>query len=196
MVLDDHVCSRSILGVTVPAPGTVGAVRAFAFLRGINVGGRRPKKDELVAAVAGPELDDVSTFLASGNLLFETDVAPAALEPLLEERLADALGYEVVTFVRTLPELTELVDELPQLGEDEKHQIILYKVDPGDDARAALAASAGETDTLRHRNRETIWTHVGAMMDSPLAVMKPVPGSPVTTVRTAATVERLVAKFR
>ncbi len=141
-------------------------MRAFAFLRGINVGNRRPKKDELVAAVAGPELDDVSTFLASGNLLFETGTAPDLLEPTLEERLAGALGYEVVTFVRTLSEL------------------------------AALAATAGDTDTLRPHRRETIWTHVGGMLDSPLAAMTPAPGSPVTTVRTANTVERLVAKFR
>lgn len=171
-------------------------MRAFAFLRGINVGGRRPKKDALTAAVAGPELGDVSTFLASGNLLFETDAAPDTLEPLLEQRLRDALGYDVVTFVRTLDELAELVDELPAPGEDEKHQVIFYKEDPGTEARQALARTAGETDRLRHRARETIWTHVGGMMDSPLAVMKPTAGAPVTTVRTANTVERMVAKFR
>lgn len=170
-------------------------MRAFAFLRGINVGNRRPKKEELVAAVAGPELDDVSTYQASGNLLFETTHDPAALETLLEERLEAALGYEVVCFVRTLDELRALVDELPDVGTDEKHQVIFYKVDPGDDARASLAATKGPTDTLRSRSRETIWTHVGGMMDSPLAALTPKPGAPVTTVRTAATIERLVAKF-
>lgn len=170
-------------------------VRTFAFLRGINVGNRRPKKDELIAAVAGPELGDVSTYQASGNLLFETDVDPAELEPLLEERLEASLGYEVACFVRTLDELHDLVADLPPVGDDEKHEIIFYKSDPGDDARTTLAATAGERDTLRPRGRETIWTHVGPMMDSPLQVMTPATGAPVTTVRTAGTVERLVAKF-
>ena len=170
-------------------------MRAFAFLRGINVGNRRPKKEELVAAVTGPELSDVSTYQASGNLLFETDVDPAELESLLEDRLEAALGYEVICFVRTLDELTELVADLPELGADEKHQVIFYKQDPGDDARDTFAADAGPNDTLRPRSRETIWTHVGGMMDSPLSALTPKAGAPVTTVRTASTVERLVAKF-
>lgn len=170
-------------------------MRAFAFLRGINVGNRRPKKDQLIAAVAGPELDDVSTYQASGNLLFDTELDPAAVEPLLEERLEAALGYEVVCFVRTLDELRALVDDLPPVGADEKHQVIFYKDDPGDEARAALADTKGPKDTLVPRRRETIWTHAGGMMDSPLAALTPKPGAPVTTVRTAATIERLVAKF-
>lgn len=169
-------------------------VRSVAFLRGINVGNRRPKKDDLTAAVAGPELEDVSTYQASGNLLFESEMDPAELEPLLEERLQASLGYEVTCFVRTLDELIDLVADLRPLGDDEKHEIIFYKSDPGDDARATLAATAGPTDTLRSRERETIWTHVGGMLDSPLQVMTPAAGAPVTTVRTAGTVERLVAK--
>lgn len=170
-------------------------VRAFAFLRGINVGNRRPKKDELIAAVEGPGLDDVSTYQASGNLLFETTADPSDLETLLEQRLEAALGYEVTCFVRTLDQLAELVRSLPTLGHDEKHQVIFYKSDPGDDARSALAATAGPNDTLRPRERETIWSHVGGMLDSPLQVMSPPSGWPVTTVRTAGTIERLVAKF-
>lgn len=169
-------------------------MRAFAFLRGINVGNRRPKKDELIAAVDGPGLDDISTYQAAGNLAFETDRDPAELEPLLEERLEAALGYEVACFVRTIDELEDLVDALPEAGPDEKHQIIFYKVDPGDEARAELAATAGAGDTLRSRERETVWTHVGGMMDSPLAALTPAKGAPVTTVRTAGTIERLVAK--
>lgn len=82
------------------------------------------------------------------------------------------------------------------LGEDEKHQVIFYKEDTAPETREALAGTAGATDTVRHRARETIWTHVGGMMDSPLAVMNPPAGAPATTVRTANTVERMVAKFR
>ncbi len=170
-------------------------MRCFAFLRGINVGNRRPKKAELIAAVAGPELHDVSTYQASGNLLFETDTPPADLEAILEHRLEAALGYEVTCFVRTLDELRELADHLPDLGPDQKHQVIFYKTDPGDDARAEFEADAGPGDTLRPHGRETIWTHVGGMMDSPLSALTPKKDAPTTTVRTGATIERLVAKF-
>lgn len=169
--------------------------RAFAFLRGINVGNRRPKKDALIAAVAGPGLDDVSTYQASGNLSFTTEVESAELETMLEARLETALGYGVICFVRTLDELVRLVDELPPLSDDEKHQVIFYKSDPGAEVRSALDATAGPDDTLRARERETIWTHAGGMLDSPLQIMSPPAGWPVTTVRTAGTIERLVTKF-
>lgn len=170
-------------------------MRAFAFLRGINVGNRRPKTEALLAAVEGPELDEVSTFLASGNLLFATDRTPVDLEPVLEERLADRLGYEVTCFVRTLDELRAVVAALPVLGQGEKHQIAFFRDVVDDGTRAAYATAAGDTDVLRWRDRELVWTHVGGMLDSPLgaAMAKLVP--PTNTVRTGNTVERLVAKF-
>lgn len=170
-------------------------MRAFAFLRGINVGNRRPKKDELIAAADGSELDDVSTYQASGNLLFETDLAGAELEPILERRLEENLGYQVTCFVRTLDDLRAILRDLPEPKADEKLEVIFYKDDPGDDVRADLAAGKGPNDTLTQLGRETIWGHVGPMMDSPLAALTPKKGAPVTTVRTAATIQRMVAKF-
>lgn len=181
------------------APGTRPydpTVRAFAFLRGINVGNRRPKKDDLITAVTGPELSDVSTYQASGNVVFETDVGAAELEPVLERRLEERLGYDVVCFVRTLDELAEITAELPTPGPDEKHQIVFFADALGSHTREAYEEAAGSTDTLRWRDRELIWTHRGGMLESPLgdAMQKLIP--PANTVRTAGTVERLVAKFR
>lgn len=170
-------------------------MRVVAFLRGINVGNRRPKKDELVDAVAGPEFTNVTTYQASGNLILDSDLSSDAAEPLLEDRLRAALGYEVVCFVRSADELSALLDAVPEAPSGAKHEIIFYKTDPGDEARAALAATSGPNDTLVGMGRETLWTHVGGMSDSPLAALTPRPGAPVTTVRTAATIERIVAKF-
>ena len=164
----------------------------MAFLRGINVGNRRPKKDELVAAVAGPAFTDVSTYQASGNLLFVSGLDPGESEPLLEARLASALGYEVTCFVRSVDELRSLLTDVPEPVPGAKHEIIFYKTDPGEGARAALAATAGPNDTLCPMGRETLWTHVGGMSESPLAALTPRPGAPVTTVRTAATIRRIV----
>lgn len=171
-------------------------MRAFAFLRGINVGNRRPKKDELIAAVAGPEIGDVSTFQASGNILFETSTSPADLEAILEARLEDRLGYDVACFVRTLAEIEAIVDDLPELGTGEKHQIVFFDSAIGDDVRSTYAVAAGPTDSLSWRERELIWTHTGGMLDSPLGATLPKLLPPTNTVRTASTVERLVAKFR
>ncbi len=170
-------------------------MRSFAFLRGINVGNRRPKKSALIAAAAGPELDDLSTYQASGNLLFETDDDTADLEAVLEERLQERLGYDVACFVRTIDEIAAIIDDLPELGDEEKHQIVFFKADPGTRTRAAYDDAAGATDSLRWRDRELLWTHAGGMLDSPLGNALPKLLPPTNTVRTARTLERLVAKF-
>ena len=54
-------------------------VRYVALLRGINVGGKTLiKMADLRACAEGLGLDGVSTFIASGNLLFESPVRSAA----------------------------------------------------------------------------------------------------------------------
>lgn len=70
--------------------------RQVAFLRGINLGSRRLKMDELAAVFEGFGVDDVATYLASGNVVFtagRTDLR--ALERGLEQHLESSLGYPV-----------------------------------------------------------------------------------------------------
>lgn len=73
-----------------------------AFLRAINVGGHVVKMDVLKALFEGLGYADVSTYIASGNVLFETRARnAAAIEATIEAALETALGYAVTTFVRT-----------------------------------------------------------------------------------------------
>jgi uncharacterized protein (DUF1697 family) len=76
--------------------------RYVAFLRAINVGGHTVKMEALRRLFEGLRFAAVSTFIASGNVVFETDEGdPVALEQLIERALHVALGYEVATFLRT-----------------------------------------------------------------------------------------------
>src|SRR5688572_29070691 len=79
--------------------------RCVALLRAINVGGRVVKMQRLREALAPLPLQNVATFIASGNVLFDSDAAADVLEEMIETRLRKELGYEVLTFVRTLTEL-------------------------------------------------------------------------------------------
>ena len=82
----------------------------IAFLRGINVGGHRVKMDRLRAIFAELGLKDVSTFIASGNVLFTTESGDAdGLRERIESQLASQLGYEVPTFLRSPAELAAIV---------------------------------------------------------------------------------------
>lgn len=80
--------------------------RYIAFLRAINVGGHNVKMDRLRQLFESLGFSNVETFIASGNVIFESlakNVKP--LERKIESKLRDALGYEVTTFLRTDAEL-------------------------------------------------------------------------------------------
>ncbi len=77
-----------------------------AFLKAINVGGHVVKMEMLRELFSGLKFSNVETFIASGNVIFDTKAAPdQKLEQKIEKHLEAALGYEVGTFVRSLEEI-------------------------------------------------------------------------------------------
>ena len=79
----------------------------IAFLRAINVGGHTVKMDQLREVFEQCGFKNVETFIASGNVIFDsTSKNPKALEKKIEAALLKAFGYEVHTFLRTPGELT------------------------------------------------------------------------------------------
>jgi len=81
----------------------------FAFLRAINVGGHTVKMDHLRQLFESLGFFGVETFIASGNVVFEaTSRNPKGLETKIGNRLEEALGYEVATFIRTDAELASI----------------------------------------------------------------------------------------
>jgi Protein of unknown function (DUF1697) len=76
--------------------------RFIAFLRAINVGGGRTVKMQSLRQVfESLGFSRVTTFIASGNVVFETTTKKTkALERKIERALKAVLGYEVRTFVR------------------------------------------------------------------------------------------------
>lgn len=79
--------------------------RYVAFLRGMNLGGRRITNEALRSHFETLGCEDVATFRASGNVIFARAGRPASLTRLLEEGLAEALDYEVPVFLRSAKEV-------------------------------------------------------------------------------------------
>src|SRR4051794_27306542 len=80
--------------------------RYIAFLRAINVGGHTVKMDQLRTLFEQLQFSKVETFIASGNVIFDspaTDVQQ--IEQQIERHLQAALGYAVATFIRSAAEL-------------------------------------------------------------------------------------------
>ncbi|MBV9863993.1 MAG: DUF1697 domain-containing protein [Abitibacteriaceae bacterium] len=82
----------------------------IAFLRGINVGGHVAKMERLRALFGELGCTEVRSYIQSGNIFFQTTEADrAALTHQIEQHLAEALGYEVPVFLRTIAEVEQLL---------------------------------------------------------------------------------------
>ncbi len=73
-----------------------------ALLRGINVGGNKmvpmARLRELAESL---KLEQVQTYIQSGNLLFVSSYSPDEVEALLERAIHKTFGFEVPVIVRT-----------------------------------------------------------------------------------------------
>src|SRR5688572_28723471 len=108
--------------------------RYVAFLRAINVGGRYVKMEVLKRHFDEMGFTGVSTFIASGNVIFETRARDAAaLERKIEAGLKKGLGYEVATFLRTPRELAVVVAHEPFPGSPEAESYVAFLREPPSD---------------------------------------------------------------
>lgn len=175
--------------------------RSIAFLRAINVGGHTVKMDALRALVAELGYANVATFIASGNVIFDTPPTPsAALEAELERHLHAALGYEVLTFIRTAEELAAIARYVPfDPPEPDAHALyVSFMKEPlHAAAEARLLSLNSETDLFHAHGREFYWLCRVRLPDSPLAsgtLLAKAVGVP-TTARNLTTVRKLAAKY-
>lgn len=82
----------------------------IAFLRGINVGGHTVKMERLREIFTELGFTNVRTYIQSGNVFFETaQIDREAVSQKIEQHLRQALGYEVPVFLRTVPELEQIL---------------------------------------------------------------------------------------
>ncbi len=176
--------------------------RYVAFLRGINLGNRRVKMDHLRDLFTAAKLTNVSTFIASGNVIFETTAADAAgIEQRIEAHLKDALGYPVDTFVRTPADLAAIAAFRPFAAEEVEAtghtlHVGFLRDAPGEAAGRKLLSLRTAMDDFRVHGHELYWLCRGKVTDS--LVSWPVVAKTIatpSTMRNATTVRKLAALY-
>lgn len=133
----------------------------IAFLRAINVGGRVVKMDHLRTIFEDFGLSGVETFIASGNVIFQSPAkSRAALEKKIEGHLEKALGYQVGVFLRTASDLRAIVDYVKSsvnlLDTDTLHVTFLRDVPPPETA-ARFPELNTAVDKLHIHGSELYW---------------------------------------
>jgi uncharacterized protein (DUF1697 family) len=124
--------------------------RYIALLRGINVGGISIKMAALADTVRELGHTGVSTVLASGNVVFDSDETDAAqLKANLENALSEAFGYEAWVVLLTRDQLSAAVEAYPFQDRDDWHSYIL--LGSADDLLDDLLAAAPALDQADER---------------------------------------------
>lgn len=174
--------------------------RYAAFLRGMNLGNRRIKNDELRSEFERLDLVDVACFRASGNVVFAAEESnEEALAQRIEAGLGEGLGYEVPVFLRNAVELSGIAAARPfgakQLAASKgKLQVVLLHEPPKAPTRKQALALDGDDDRLAIEGRELYWLPRGGMSESDLDLKAIGAALGQNTIRTKGTIDQIVTK--
>lgn len=176
--------------------------RYITFLRGINLGRRRIQMSRLKALFEELGYSDVSTFIASGNIVFRTPSAdPGKLELTVQKHLQLSLGYEVETYIRTDTEVADLVAQHPFPGEPREGstvQVAFIKKALAPVTAAQLAACSTQEDMFTASGREYYWLRRGRISDSDIWQSPALKALklPPATMRNMTTIQKLASKYQ
>ena len=168
-----------------------------AFLRAINVGGRRLTMEELRKVIEDGGFRRVETYQASGNVVFDADAPTAEMGERLESHLEDTLDYDVPCFVRTLEELADVVEREPfDKRIDRCKRYVVFTREPLSETQVdQLDQLANDVDSFRSVGREIHWQRDLEAGDTmPTSEIEKTLDL-VGTRRTLGTVERIVEKW-
>jgi uncharacterized protein (DUF1697 family) len=174
--------------------------RYVAFLRGMNLGGRRIKNEKLKQEFKQLGISDISCFRASGNVIFaseETD--EEKLKQRIETGLGESLAYEVPVFLRNAAELEAVSARKPfdtalVSASKGKLQVAFLPSAPNDKARKQALALASDEDRLAIEGRELYWLPSGGLSESDLDLKTIESAAGPWTMRTKGTIDQIAAK--
>lgn len=159
----------------------------IALLRGINVGGNNPvPMAGLRTACAELGLDDVQTYIQSGNVIFSSALSASRLESDLEAAIAKRFGLTIPVVIRPAKQWDSYAASNPFLEASQSQPNLvmlgLSKSKPKSDAEAELQKRAGEDETIVVHG-DAIWIHFGGGAGRSKitpSVLDRAAGSPVT----------------
>jgi uncharacterized protein (DUF1697 family) len=133
----------------------------IALLRAVNVGGtgKLPMQD-LKAACAKAGLERVSTYVASGNVVFETDKSAPAVKTLLTQLLRDRFGLaKNHALIRTPRSLASVIAENPFVAAaaERPHWLMVHFLDGRPPAGVAAALSAYQGPEQLHLDGDHLY---------------------------------------
>jgi uncharacterized protein (DUF1697 family) len=177
--------------------------RYIAFLRGINLGKRRIKMDRLRDLFVEMKFAGVQTFIASGNVMFESSGSDVAkIETRIARQLHESLGCEVDVFVRTRAELAAVVATKSFATADLENEantvhVSFLREPPGPTTSRALASIRTKDDEFCVVGRELYWLCRIRTSDSEVWTLPQMKALklPSSTMRNITTLRKIAALY-
>lgn len=157
-----------------------------ALLRGVNLGKRQLRMADLRRIAGEIGLDAPRTYIASGNLLFESDRGENALKRALEEALLKGMGARVRVMIRAERELADIVEANP-FPDQPGNRVVAIFLDKAPPKTAAAEARNVADERIALGTREIYVHYPGGQGQSKLAI----PAAAEGTARNMNTVAKL-----
>jgi len=161
----------------------------IALLRAVNVGGtgKLPMKD-LTIICESLGFTEVKTYIASGNVLFNSKASATACRALLEAALERYAGKAVGVFLRTPTELAAILKANPYADKAPNRTVTIF-LDSQPDA-AMISTVKGRKQEEIALGSQHLYVYYGeGMADSKLII----PAASAGTARNINTVTKLLA---
>ena len=166
-----------------------------ALLRAVNVGGTgKLPMSELKAMCGKLGFSKVQTYIASGNVLFESRKSESAVKKALEAALQKYAGKPVGAMVRTPAELAKVVADNPFPDGASKWTVAIFlDHKPPADALSTLRGAAADEE-VRLGKRE-IYVHYGSGMGRSKLKIPAAAAGTARNMNTIAKLAQLAAKL-
>ena len=160
-----------------------------ALLRAVNVGGTgKLAMSTLKALCAELGFSRIETYIASGNVVFDSGSTAATVQSQLQRRLARHAGNPVGIFIRSAAELRDVLDGNP-FSEHEPAHVYAYFLNARPPSGALDAVRGHAEELIRIGKREIYVYYPSGMGRSRLRI----PAAGAGTARNMNTVAKLVA---
>jgi uncharacterized protein (DUF1697 family) len=160
----------------------------IALLRAVNVGGIKLLMTDLKRLCEEAGFTKVKTFIASGNVVFQSRLAEAKVKQALESRLEAHMGRAPGVMVRTAAEIAAVLAANP-FAERANNRTVAIFLDHHPEADALEKATGVRDEEIRLGLREVYVFYGGGMADSKLKI----PTAKTGTARNMNTVAKLAA---
>jgi uncharacterized protein (DUF1697 family) len=172
--------------------------RYVAFLRGVNVGGVNLKMAEVAAALTDAGFSDVTTVLASGNVLLTSGAAVDSVRKKAEKALRDAFGYDAWVLAYAVDDVRAVSEAFPFGREVDGHHSYVTFVTGTDvlDELAGLAEKAAADEKIERGEGVVYWQvpKTGTLDTTIGKTMGKKRYKSSTTTRNLRTIEKVLAK--